>query len=794
MLSPRWRKVLADLRSNKARTVLVVLSIAVGVFAIGMVGGSNVMMADALHRTYRTTNPASAQITTVDPFGDELLEAIARMRAVGEAEGRRVITVRAQAGAGRWRTLQLTVLRDYADIRVNKVWKVSGAWPPPDRTVLVERSSMGFLRAAVGDSLLIELPNGRRRRMPVAGVAHDLGQISTTFMNVAYGYIPSDTVEWLGEPYGYNQVFFTVASHPEDKAHIERVTRAVRDKIEKAGYAVALTYVPDPFEHWSEDVGRAMFLILTVLGVMSLALSGFLVVNTITALMTAQIRQVGIMKAVGARAPQIVGMYLVGVLAFGMLALIVAVPLGILGAHGFAAFTAAMLNFDVGGYRLPAGVLLQQVAAGLLVPLLAALYPVLRGTRISVREAVSDYGLGGAARQGRFDRMMERLRGLSRPMLLALRNTFRRKGRLALTLTTLTLAGAIFIGVISVRDSLLATLEDSFRYWKYDVQVEFSRAYRTGHLERAALRVPGTVKAESWMIRSARRVRPDGIEGNTFFLVGPPPDTALMQPIVLEGRWLLPADENAIVINTDVQRQEPGLRVGDEIVAKVGLRKMRWRVVGLVRGIFSGPMAYATYPYLSEVVRDAGQGERVLVVTEQHDAVYTAEVARNLEDEFRRLGMRISSVQTLPDLRRSIIANMNVLVIFLLIMAVLLAVVGGLGLAGTMSINVLERTREIGVLRAVGAADRAVILIVLVEGGLIGTLSWLVGAILGYPFGAALSAAIGQTMFGSPLTFRYSLGGVVLWLVLVVLLAAFASIVPAWNASRLTVRDVLAYE
>lgn len=102
--------MLADLRSNKARTVLVVLSIAVGVFAIGMVGGSNIMMADALHTTYRTTNPASAQITTVDPFGDELLEAIARMRVVGEAEGRRVVIVRVQTGAGRWRIATAAVI------------------------------------------------------------------------------------------------------------------------------------------------------------------------------------------------------------------------------------------------------------------------------------------------------------------------------------------------------------------------------------------------------------------------------------------------------------------------------------------------------------------------------------------------------------------------------------------------------------------------------------------------------------------------------------------------------------
>ena len=149
MLHPRWRKVLADLRGNKARTVLVVLSIAVGVFAIVMVGGSNVLMADALRRAYRATNPASAQIYTVDPVGDDLLEAIARMRAVDQAEGRRTLTVRLQTGPGQWRTMQLVALADYADIRVNKVWAAGGAWPPPDRALLVERSSLRFIRAGV---------------------------------------------------------------------------------------------------------------------------------------------------------------------------------------------------------------------------------------------------------------------------------------------------------------------------------------------------------------------------------------------------------------------------------------------------------------------------------------------------------------------------------------------------------------------------------------------------------------------------------------------------------------------
>ena len=132
--------------------------------------------------------------------------------------------------------------------------------------------------------------------------------------------------------------------------------------------------------------------------------------------------------------------------------------------------------------------------------------------------------------------------------------------------------------------------------------------------------------------------------------------------------------------------------------------------------------------------------------------------------------------------------------LFLLIMAVLLAVVGGLGLMGTMSINVLERTREIGVLRAIGASNGAVLRIVIAEGVLIGVLSWAIGALLALPLSLLLSNAVGVAFLQMPLDFVFSLSGLAIWLGIVVLLAALASFLPAWSASRVTVRDVLAYE
>jgi putative ABC transport system permease protein len=156
--------------------------------------------------------------------------------------------------------------------------------------------------------------------------------------------------------------------------------------------------------------------------------------------------------------------------------------------------------------------------------------------------------------------------------------------------------------------------------------------------------------------------------------------------------------------------------------------------------------------------------------------------------------MPVDTTETLTERRAQIEFQFNILIVFLLIMAVLLAAVGGLGLTGTMSINVLERTREIGVMRAIGASDRAIREIVMVEGAVIGLLSWAIGALLALPVSKVLADAVGTSFLRRTLDFEYSLLGVAVWLAVVMIVATVASAFPAWRASRLTVREVLAYE
>ena len=210
--------------------------------------------------------------------------------------------------------------------------------------------------------------------------------------------------------------------------------------------------------------------------------------------------------------------------------------------------------------------------------------------------------------------------------------------------------------------------------------------------------------------------------------------------------------------------------------------------------VLTGRIAYANRPYFAEVVRFVGRTGRVQIVAERHDAPYQVALAKTIKNHFDQLGIQVSSTDTISSIRDNVEYQFNIIVVLLLIMAVLLAVVGGLGLMGTMSINVLERTREIGVMRALGATDNAVLKIVMIEGLLIGGFSWMIGGLLSLPLSRMLSNLVGESFLDSPLSYIFSISGALLWLGLVLILAALASFLPAWNASRLTVQAVLAYE
>jgi len=798
MLRPRWRKVIRDLWGNKIRTILVVLSIAIGVFSIGMIISTQILLKEELAVSYSATNPASFILYT-DPFDAELLDTIRRLDGVREAEARRSLTLPLQVAPDEWKSMNVAVIPDYREMQIHLINPVSGAWPPPRRALVVERASLPYMGAELGDSVTVEAPDGSFLKLELAGLAHDIFTNPVQFTGQPNAYLNVDTMEWLGYPRTFDEMLLVVDGDSTDEAHVQAVADLVRTKVEKGGLTVYYTYLPKPGEHPANDVVQPLLLILGAMGLASLGASAFLVVNIINALLAQHTQQIGIMKAVGARRAQIVQMYLVSVMLLGLFSLIIAMPLSALAAYGLTGYLASLINFDLAGLRVPPRAAVVELTVAIIVPLVAALVPVIRGSSITVREALSEQGLG----KGQFgthllDRLVEwitgRLLALSRPMRISLRNTIRRKARLMLTLFTLILGGAIFIGVLSVRASLLSTLDDALAYFNYDADLNFGRAYRIAEIEREASKVPGVKEVQCWITASARRLRPDGQESESFALFGTDPQSSFIQPILLEGRWLSPQDENSIVLNSLVLKEEPDVHVGDWIDLTLEDRETHWQVVGIVQAVLTGGIGYVNQPYLARSLNFVGRSGWLLVIADQHDGAFQRDLARRLKDHFDSVGMQVSATGTTAEIRELIEYQFNIIVILLAVMAVLIAMVGGLGLTGTMSINVLERTREIGVMRAVGASDGSVLRIVLVEGMVVGVLSWIVGGLAAYPMGLLLSNIVGVSLLESPLDYRFATAGAFGWLAAVLVIAALASLLPAWNASRLSVRQTLAYE
>jgi len=203
------------------------------------------------------------------------------------------------------------------------------------------------------------------------------------------------------------------------------------------------------------------------------------------------------------------------------------------------------------------------------------------------------------------------------------------------------------------------------------------------------------------------------------------------------------------VVAADLLKVEKDLKLGDDLSLDINGRESRWRIVGIAQVLFVGRAAYTSYDYTARVTNDVGKSSFVAVVTAQHDPAFQSEVAKAVRDQLKQAGFKVSGTQTIGEIRASIQFQFSIIVVMLLVMAILLAVVGGLGLMGTMSINVLERTREIGVMRAIGASNGAILGIVMIEGIIIGVVSWAIGALIALPLSRLLAEAVGQVFLKS---------------------------------------------
>lgn len=793
----RWKKVYRDLWNNRSRTILIILSIAAGVFAIGLIGMAQQSLTESLNGQYADMHPADIILQTEPNLDGDFVESIRHMRGVDEAEGRRFLRLRISLDEGEtWRDLTLYALQDYNDQRLFHVWQQNGIWPPQKGEVLLERASLPYLGVKPGQQILVKTPDGRKFHLTVTGRAHDLYRIPPVLEGWVYGYVSMDTIRWMGEPEGYNELYLDASA--ATNAEIRALANEAENRIEGQGLPVYQKTLPTHGEHPLNYIITTVLILLGLVAALSMFLSAMLVINVISALIVQQEKQIGIMKAVGARSWQIISLYFGMVLILGLAACLIAIPVSYLGANALAAFVAELLNFNPPKAELTPQALLFQFGVGLLVPIIAAAPIILYGTQVSPAKVLSEYGIsqvwGGA---GFVDVILRRFPNLTRDALLALRNPFRKRGRLILSLITLTFAGAVFMAIVNLRSSLNATLNDMFSFWRYDAWLILDGYIPAERLLNEAKAIPGVEQAEVWDFALGRYIRPDDSESSNLYLMAPPAGTRFLDPPIIEGRGLQPGDTNAIIVSPGFLAIEPTLRLGSPMKIKIEGREQTYTIVGLVNMIGNETIGYMTlmdYSAYARHVREPNRANSIVLTLASDTLDEQRAITSAVEKHYDRADIEVVNTFLVKDEREEIDAAFGIVVALLMIMTFILATVGSLGLTGTMSLNVIERVREIGVMRAFGASSMAVFRIVIIEGLLIGMMSWVLAIGLSLPISDFLARTIGLSFMDYPMPVTTSPAGIFAWAGLVIVISIIASLFPALRAVRLTVTQVLAYE
>ncbi|MCA1954785.1 MAG: ABC transporter permease [Anaerolinea sp.] len=799
VIRPRWRKALADLLAYPVRSLLVVLSIAVGLFAIGLISTTYWVSSADMRAGYRLTNPANITLK-VSAFDDELPKRIAHLDGVAQAEGLREFSLRVLDVRGQWVPINIKALPEPQQLNLPR--PLRGTWPPPRHQIAIDQYKLDELGVDVGGEVVLELPSGQQRHLTVAAVVKDqtigaAGLGGGFFVAPIQGYVAEQTSLWLGLPETNNTLLVTVEDGGLDLTTIEPIAQTVKQQVEDAGYIVYTSALTRSDDHPNAVYADAMGGVLFVLGALVVFLSGFLITNTLSALLTQQIQQIGAMKTVGAQRMQIVSIYMALILVYGLLALALALPLSNRAAFAMMEYLSNQINYDLLGYRLVPRTIVLQTLIALLAPQLAGLWPILRGTGVSVQQALSGMQTNAEAPTHLWSRG-RLFAAIPRPLLLSLRNTFRQRMRVLLTLLTLSLGGAMFIATFNVRASIDAHIERLGKYFMADVNLDFDRPYRMDQVRSVLQDVPGVGYVEGWALALCEIVFPDGSTGENVHLIAPPSGSRLIEPVLIEGRWIAPGDVNAIALNENFRSRFPDLHIGDTIRLKLYGEESDWVVVGYFQmaGKSGGYLAYTDYDSLAHRIHSWGSASSFRVLSTDPNLTLAEQRAFSalLEQHLRAAGLRLSEARAGKALLENTSDGLNALTVFLQIMALLTALVGSIGLTGTMSLNVMERTREMGILRAIGASDRAIFRMVLVEGLLLGLSSWLIGALLAFPISRVLTDTISRAIFDAPMAISYVADGFLIWLGLVILLAMIASLLPARSAVRLTIREVLSYE
>lgn len=811
-MSVTYAKIWADLWHNKSRTIQIVLIVAFGALGVGLTFGARNLTRSAINTDWTASAPSVMKISVEPPLDEEALIGLESIEGVHAVEGfaERKIEWRPHAGEP-WRAATLSTRADYAE-QTMSIWDLeAGTWPRSNEYA-IERGYDRSLGLTPGTTIETRV-NERVRPVTITGVINNREMSQGFFPDPTFYVSHRHFADITGEAR-----FGIVAAHLDafdadgryDPARAAAIDGAVQERLEKLdvdsqGLKPApptAIRVDNPDVHFSNGILSSVFLMLNVIGGVIVVLGILLVYTNVSALITQQVGQIGVMKAVGARTRHILRLYLQLIVVYGVLASLISVPLAVWAAHGIKLLFLTLLDGNGQEFQVDYATVILQVVVIFGALLAASLGPLLKGARMTVREAISTYGLGGAS--GVMEALIVRTKRVSYTVLLVIGNTFRNMLRLSLTQVVLVGSGVLFIAVMGVNDTTRHTFGPALTaIHRYEITYTLQHDARSARVTQMISAQPNVRAVETWNSLNGS-VRPDAQrehdpndERATVF--GMPLDTTMYAPSVLTGRWLQPGDDEAVAVHEELAAKL-NVAVGDRIILRTTAGdESTWEVVGTFfdpardTGIYMDQQAFAA------VMNRPNKTNTLFIRTvDTHpDAVTQTniELKQFLEDSNMSVVVGgLFDVTTIAEITARRLQGLRMLISLLSIMVVVVAIVGGVGLSGTLSLSVMERTREIGVMRAIGASSRRITGLFVGEGLIQAVLSWAIATPIGLAGAYFMSTVVLPAILGDTMLYLFRPTGVLVWLAVVMVLGIAASWLPARRATRVSVRESLAYQ
>lgn len=809
------RKTLLDITRRKGRSMLIILGILIGVLGITALNEAADLIGGAF---FYSTDPAAIPNITciVSGVPPSVATAIARLPNVELIQPRTLyLTLWHHPGSGNQDILQITAEQSTQLSQMGAFQLTSGRMPGPGEIVM-DTSDQGLQPLALGDMVSVDTPDGQHVSLRVVGLARTQGLAIWHIPPAPLGYMSGATLQQLMQqvhgplinnlPRGTQLLIQTRDPGSSSQTYQQIVQILAAAHLQPQEFSGVRN---TSFDADTQLGVSGVFAVVRLLAVLTLLLVGMMIFTLVTAFLSEQFKIIGTMKALGGTRLPITGSYLFTLVLYSINGTVLGGGLGLFAGYQFALHLATsatiqvsnlILPVDVGPFKVAPWVLMTGALVGLLLPLLAGLWPLWTGTAITVRQALTTYGIRVETRTHARTTWGRALHWVPQTAWLGVRGLFRKPARIVLTLLALVLSSAVFFSVQLTDASLWANFAQASNVYHSDLRIDLARSIGEAVPAQQAIAalqaLPNVARVEPidpMPISLAHRVLElNGLLANTH----------LYQPQLVSGRWLRPHELSTLVIN-DSASQRLHIQVGEQVRVQLPAQQARLTIVGIVHDVseLSGTgnpagrlgETFTTLDTLNQLRHlPAGSAERLWLQADDHSSQALQILQQRVNSTLNALGLRDGSALQLAQDLSGVSGTTQMIAVLFDTAAILVALIGLLSLSHTLASSVLERRLEIGILRAIGATGWRVGVIFGIEGLALALMAWGGGIVLGLPTTLAILRMLDFSM--GPIDLSFQPLSLLLTLLFVIGIAGLASFGPAFAASRVRVRGALHYE